>query len=593
MAITVGLDFGTHQTKVCIENSDDALHRTYEFWDWDEYGYALPSIIQINKDHTLRFGSYDEETCLVGQMLKSIPLPKEPNLPPEPKKPSSLSNIDEYPTCQIKDDEGRIITVKLTDMYGIGKKMPTRQKSEFPEYREWQRVWSSVKAEYEQRLKNWRILSGKFGTKVCAEPKKPSIPEEPYLAGYDYGFKPWLVAKDKHKKLYEKWLDNQNKQKKTFEAIEYNKRRAEWEKECQNRLNSYNRIKEIYDQSLEEHPMVFRYFKQATFSSYPWNYQISPSQLTVLYLSYLIFHLEKRYGNNYTIQMGIPASEKTFGRLKQLAVGHLIQAIRLVEDVFSNDLERFLNTPYEDLLNIIPRYEYSDNLKYEYGIMVLPEAYASLRSLTANGRIPRRMCIILDIGGGTTDISFFLIENNGEPHIYHYESIAKGLNFFLEYGKSSNDFVHKRELGDLSKEEFGKALKDYFIGLEKIVRKLTSFLHADTISRGFSKSTFANAIAENPIIYSGGGSYDVRIRRPILPFSDVIHVEKEILNIPNVVKESQIQIPYSVLATSFGLSITIDDDNVNVSSKEELFAKYSKQNNEGWHAHQEYGLADT
>ena len=27
MAITVGLDFGTHQTKICIENSDTPLHR--------------------------------------------------------------------------------------------------------------------------------------------------------------------------------------------------------------------------------------------------------------------------------------------------------------------------------------------------------------------------------------------------------------------------------------------------------------------------------------------------------------------------------------------------------------------------------------
>lgn len=31
MAITVGLDFGTHQTKICIENSDIPLHKTYEF----------------------------------------------------------------------------------------------------------------------------------------------------------------------------------------------------------------------------------------------------------------------------------------------------------------------------------------------------------------------------------------------------------------------------------------------------------------------------------------------------------------------------------------------------------------------------------
>ena len=118
---------------------------------------------------------------------------------------------------------------------------------------------------------------------------------------------------------------------------------------------------------------------------------------------------------------------------KPFASGYLIQAIRLVEDVFQNNYEKFLATPFEELLSLIPKYEYSADLKMQYGLIILPEAYAALRSLTANSRIPRGMSIMLDMGGGTTDISFFVIEDNGEPHIYHFESIAKGLNFFLEY----------------------------------------------------------------------------------------------------------------------------------------------------------------
>ena len=59
MAITVGLDFGTHQTKVCIENSDDPNRKTYEFMDWGSHNYVLPSTIQINKDRTLCYGSID------------------------------------------------------------------------------------------------------------------------------------------------------------------------------------------------------------------------------------------------------------------------------------------------------------------------------------------------------------------------------------------------------------------------------------------------------------------------------------------------------------------------------------------------------
>ncbi len=59
MSITVGLDFGTHQTKICIENSDDPNHVTYEFYEWEPGMFALPSIIQINNDHTVSYGKID------------------------------------------------------------------------------------------------------------------------------------------------------------------------------------------------------------------------------------------------------------------------------------------------------------------------------------------------------------------------------------------------------------------------------------------------------------------------------------------------------------------------------------------------------
>ncbi len=38
------------------------------------------------------------------------------------------------------------------------------------------------------------------------------------------------------------------------------------------------------------------------------------------------------------------------------------------------------------------------------------------------------MNLIIDIGGGTTDISFFTIEN-GQPQVYDFFSVDKGLNF--------------------------------------------------------------------------------------------------------------------------------------------------------------------
>ena len=57
--ITVGLDFGTHQTKVCVERKERA-ELEYSFIKFkDCHGrsqYTLPSIISVQPDGRLRYG---------------------------------------------------------------------------------------------------------------------------------------------------------------------------------------------------------------------------------------------------------------------------------------------------------------------------------------------------------------------------------------------------------------------------------------------------------------------------------------------------------------------------------------------------------
>lgn len=393
------------------------------------------------------------------------------------------------------------------------------------------------------------------------------------------------------KKQYNKAIERRD-----WHISQYKKEIRTWESECERIKRNYAYRKKQYEESLVEYPMVYRYFKQATFSAYLWDYEIKPQDLTVLYLAYIIFRLEERFGMDFSIQMGIPASKATFNRLKPLASGYLIQVIRLVEDIFQNDFEKFLATPYEELLSMIPKYEYSEDLKMQYGLIILPEAYAALRSLTANSRIPRGMSIMLDMGGGTTDISFFVIEDNGEPHIYHFESIAKGLNFFLEYEDRHSfrtiDFSKKKELEVVPRDVFNNAFKEFKGNIDTVIKNLTDFLHQDTISRGFMKSAFRDAVQNRPAIYTGGGCYDNRMRKPIFDFSDVKYIDKKILGIPNVVEENRITIPYSLMATAFGLSIQRLDDEIEVSKKEDLFAKYTNVNEQysRWDAHREHGM---
>lgn len=608
MAITIGLDFGTHQTKICIENSDSPLHKTYEFYEWDKGVYAFPTIIQINKDHTLRYGNIDLDTCLVARKRKVIADPGELILPPKPIEPN-LPIVEELelpspPIHTFVTEGGLSVSIPYKDLYGIGRHLLS--KGEVDPIKQWKRKCRKLEAKYQKDKKNWILRGKKYGY-PC--PKKPNYPTKPDIIVINNtsgdSIDPNLIATEIQKKEYSKWMNRcQSLTQRYNQAVAYRNQVIaqykndiiNWKNECERLRRNYTSRKNLYDESLVEYPMIYRYFKQATFSAYVWDYEIKAQDLTILYLANIIFRLEERFGTDFSIQMGIPASKATFSRLKPFASGYLIQAIRLVEDVFHNNYEKFLATPFEELLSLIPKYEYSADLKMQYGLIILPEAYAALRSLTANSRIPKGMSIMLDVGGGTTDISFFVIEDNGEPHIYHFESIAKGLNFFLEYEDRNSfrsvDFSKKKELEDIPKDVFNKAFREFKGNIDAVIKSLTDFLHRDTISRGFMKSAFRDAVQNRPAIYTGGGCYDNRMRVPIYDFSDVKYIDKRILGIPNVVDESKVTIPYSLMATAFGLSIQRLDDEIVVSKKEDLFSMYTNVNEQydRWNAHREHGM---
>jgi hypothetical protein len=599
MAITIGLDFGTHQTKICIENSDDPQNKTYEFYDWGNDVYALPSVIQINKDHTISYGHINLDRALIDFKKKTCNSAGELVLPDEPVMPELKEVVEPtlppMPIAEFVSENGTKFRIPYKNLYRIGLPMPKVKPNNKIE--EWNKTCRKIKMNYERKLKHWKLIESKLG---FPKPELPNMPPKPSAQKCSLDINPKMIATDKQIAEYKEWklkcqlllsernkLHSENKSKMEM----FKERHEQWINEC-NRLKQSHAIRsKLYLESIAKYPMVFRYFKQATFASYKWEYRIEASTLSILYLAYIIFRLEERFGNNFAIQMGIPASRNSFKRLKEYASGLLIQAIRLVEDVYKNDFDKFLRTPYEDLIALIPKFEYSQELKFQYGLLILPEAYAALRSATANGRISKGMSLMLDVGGGTTDLSFFIIKDNGEPQVYHFESISKGLNFFLEYGnRVSHDFSVKRELEDLSNSLFSKAYKEYKDQIDKIVNDLINFLHLDTISRNFGKRNFKDAIINRPVVYTGGGCYHKHMRNSVLDFTDVMHIDKKMLRIPNVVNEKRVTIPYSILATSFGLSLAIISDDVKVSSKEDLFAGFEERGTGDWDAHREHGM---
>lgn len=603
MALAIGLDFGTHQTKICIQNSDDPHHVTYEFMKWGEREYVLPSIVQIDSDHRVRYGSCDLDTALYGKKKKTVKQPAPLVLPEEPHKPELDPEFVELPE-RLKEPVHR-----YTDINGVEQEIPYSELLGMEDpinedwinpLDEWEYVCEWIDEAYENELKIYSRIGEESGMET---PKKSEYPPKPrFVVTEDEEILDVnLFATAYQRLVYHDWKNEYRdwevgKKEAEIqlkkEVKEYERQYKSWVETCQTLVSTHKTLVENYETSIQDFPMVFRYFKQATFSAYNWTYQLEAPDISILYLANIIFQLEEKFGQNFSIQMGVPASKNNFQRLKEKATKILIQAFRLVENVFENDYEEFLGTPYEELITLIPEPEYSDELKTQYGIMILPEAFASLRSLTARSRIPSGMSIMLDIGGGTTDISFFTLEKDGSPHIYHFYSMTKGLNFFLEFNEKVVDFSLKREIENLPEETFKGAYQEFERNLKHILNDLIGYLHKDTINRGFAKSTFIRALQNRPVIYTGGGSYVRRLRKGLSYFRDVVHLNKDNLGAENVLDENSINLPFSILSTAYGLSHAVVDDNIIISSKEDLFANLFYYDDRRWDRHSEHGLLD-
>ena len=91
---------------------------------------------------------------------------------------------------------------------------------------------------------------------------------------------------------------------------------------------------------------VIRYFKQGSFctASVVKITQDDAMIYSCWYISYILFDLEEKYGQEFSVQMGAPTDSGHYDEVKQIAVRILASAYKLVEDVFKNDKKKFLDT---------------------------------------------------------------------------------------------------------------------------------------------------------------------------------------------------------------------------------------------------------
>lgn len=343
-----------------------------------------------------------------------------------------------------------------------------------------------------------------------------------------------------------------------------------------------------------------RYFKQAVFR----DNNSSDMKLweaacySIWYLAYILFDLEEKYGQAFTIQMGAPSDTSRLDSRKAIAVSILASAYKLVEDVFRNDKNAFLDTPISKLIELTDIIRYKDLLKKQYGILVFPESYACLMPLVGRGKIAQGMNIIVDIGGGTTDISFFTIEENEKkskiyhPQVYDFFSIGKGLNYLTKQDVTTGDTLTKELHIIVGNEIDQERLSVYYQDIDNVCNHIKENLKQEwSIQTVHNKAKLLKTLKNRPIIYTGGGSTIGILRRAYGDFQEIHTIDygswkskefdgKEIFS-------QKAMCP--ILSTAYGLSISVANDDIERKPFRDIFK--DRRNDEPEDNNRELGKA--
>lgn len=514
--LNIGLDFGTHQSKVCIEDTTDPRNRVYTFFKFrrpdGKKTYFLPSVVQVNKDFTLSYGFVDEtEALILGQEhtfeKPRLEKPAMPKLNKISKKPPRLVIPSEEQYLASLSKKNRYKTYILTTKDSNGKKVNK----------------SVTKDVGQERYRK-------------------------YVAGLEARNKVALFT----------W-EQENAQKERINAILMEK----YDADCRKAEKEYQDKLAYWEKSLVDVKAVYRYFKIATFSQdADWSGDIPPKYLSTWFLTYVMFCIFEEYPDEVSFQMGIPESigENYSETQKKDAEDVFYMAYQLYKHFGRK--EDYLKASITDLKSVTNFKSY--HIDYDSGsqVLVLPEAFAGLLTITQQGKIGIGMTLLVDIGGGSTDISLFNVVStrSGEmPNISRIISIHRGLNYIYSLYKERHFEMGMEEIRRRfakNPSAFKEEIEFYRRELAKIVQnEIYHPLVKAALKQGISVERLMPILEERPVVFSGGGGvYDV-FHKGVHMFSEPVSVSKDLLSLRNVSDKRISDEELSILSVAYGLSI--------------------------------------
>ena len=601
--VKIGLDFGTHFTKICVENSSEKRNRRYSFHNFsdikEEPSFVFPSVVQLNKDNTLSYGFVDTNNA---KLVEGLPEKDAPQRPSEPEYHSYM----QFPEI-VKPERAQFFSVEDTEeknkeesninIEGIRSQCVGLFISLFNKH-----VWKNVYPAYVLAvINNFTTEDIKGIIPESGEPDIRALVEKAVSLSSSKGRELFLFAptsKSKWKKKKRK--KNANQPQKLDAQQLFERALADYEKKCVQRereialdkkqVDAYNeRLRIEYERQIElwkEYeqtkddliPATFRSFKQMVFSEgFDWRYEIDPMLVSIWYLCYVFFGLDQKYETrNLIVCMGTSSGQHNWRRNKEKATQIILTVYDLIENVFNHDRDKFLLCTLDELISITKIKEFSQEAKDANMIYVFPEAFANLNPLAKQKRFGAGVNAVVDIGGGTTDISIFIAPPGNEVRIFDYSSIPYGVNA-----------IEKRGLEGHFDSVNGK--------MKFFSRKI--IYHAQSL--GVKQVEAEKIVKHRPIVFTGGGSMRPELRKPYCGFTDVKHIGSALLKNYSIDDAIELASKIPLLSTSLGLALcSRDDSKIPLISYKELF-KFVEEAfvidpgimDEPEHA-SDYGLAD-
>lgn len=507
MRYNVGIDFGTHQTKVCIEDALNKRVPVYEFLEYSKPNgtktVLLPSIVQINKDHTVSYGFADPADALI--IVNDGNTPPEKEVIPEPQY-RPIPSEPKYESLPKRPES------KNTGYLAVLEKL----------------------LPISETMRKWK--------QECATVERAN----------EYRKQAWLNSKREAERANEQLRKDWEQRVKVAEE-EYRQQYAEWEKDLQ--------------QSAQ---MRFRYFKQASFyNSTPWHYSYAPETLSALYLAYVCLCIRNRIGYDFTVQLGAPmGASKGLSAQQRSAAKRIWNRAVLLANHYQS-IDNYLQASIDDLMDIL------SNSKVDPSpAAVIPEASAGL--LAIREKLGAGMFLLVDIGGGTTDIamcSVYHVDDNIEKTvgIHRVLSVNKGLNYIFEEYQKQHPRLSIAEIQEIFRKspertDFEEPIdtyqQDLYNLLAKMVKQIINSFMAQRGQHGIERSEVIRAMTNKPIYLCGGGSVYAKMRdfsTTNIYFSDKTPINKTLLNIEHLGNAGNIPDElFPIVATAYGLSKQVD-----------------------------------